>query len=222
MNTLAKVLLGLTAGYVGYKVLASSGGRAVSGALNNGVATPRGLYQGDPRWNRTLVGNSALTCGNVGCGLTSLTMAANAFHGTNLTPDQANDIIKASGGGFDGPNLFFPAAAAALRMSAPESKRIRFAAHAALPTLRGCIDETLAAGGLAIIDISYDGGANHAHFILCYARDAQGNYLCKDPARPSDSAGHHTDQPTKLPPDLQTMAGSKQYTGEAVIPLFPA
>lgn len=180
------------------------------------VAAVPAYAQGDARWAAVPVGEGREPFSAVGCMVTSLTAAAGALGTSTSTPPQANDAIKAAGG-FSGTSLILTKAAATLGLRAVEGERIR-AGQGTRGELRAALDDTLDRGGLALVHVDYDTASPTAnHFILCFARDADGAYLCHDVAGPAAKV-------IKLAPatlDVQRTP-SRRYTAAGVAPLWRA
>lgn len=172
------------------------------------------LNQGAGPWAPKPVGDSTQSFAHVGCFLTSLTAATNMLRGLTLTPDGVNATLVKHGRCFIGADLILQTAATVLGLRADEKTRLRRGAQPTLAALKARIDETLLAGGLCIIDISYDGGKSHAHFVLCYGKDAAGDYLCMDPA-----GGVLIELNASLFAQRTT---TKTYLGGGVAPVFKA
>jgi hypothetical protein len=147
------------------------------------------LRQGDPRWGGKLLGQSdKTTIAGAGCLLTTLTMARNAFYGSTMTPDVANDLILQRGG-FSGPNLLSGTGkpAEALGMVTPPNALLREqSSFAALGQLAG---EILDRGGIPVIHVTYDGDFVGDHFLLVSKRLAGGNFEAVDPGGRQGTAG---------------------------------
>ncbi len=207
MQTRTKILLGIAAAAAAFLLFSnrdaveSFGGRVRDFLAQNASA-----------WGRKILGFGTATIGGAGCFLTVLTMAANTLKGRSMTPDTANDIVKAAGG-FDGSLLILPTAARALGVVANESERIRNSPN--ISSLRAKIDDTLARGGLAIVAVNKGVTTGTGdHFILVHSSSAEG-YAGADPATGKD---------TILDGNLRGTAhwgsAAVPYTGVGVAPVF--
>lgn len=166
------------------KIAVVVGGAGLGYALFfGGLSVRRYLLQNGP-WGGRLLGNSSsLTIGSAGCMLTSLTMAANLLTGTDWDPPDAQEIILA-GGGFSGGLLKLPTAASTLGLSAPEKERIH--PHASVDALRARIDDALAKGGVAMVNVDKAYTGTGEHFILVTKKTMKG-YAGADPATGKDT-----------------------------------
>ncbi len=135
------------------------------------------LYQNDPQWKDTKLGNQASeTIGSWGCLLTSITMMLNAA-GYNETPATANEKLK-QGGGFDSAMLIpcmvpyvFPNVS--LRAFEPCEGR-------AAPTAQ--MDAALAAGKPIIVCVDWNPKEEgvQTHWVLLKEKK-DNDYLIYDP-----------------------------------------
>jgi hypothetical protein len=150
----------------------------LAGASSGGVPmsrTVKGLVQNGP-WGKIQLGNGPSTIGGGGCLLTAMTMAANAFFGTALTPAQTNEIGK-SAGAFVGSDLDVEKMAAALGLIVVA--RIRNT-PSDLAGMLSIINEVLDLEGFAILNVDYTDDTKGDHFVLINGRTTTG-FTAVDP-----------------------------------------
>jgi uncharacterized protein YgiM (DUF1202 family) len=165
------------------------------------------LYQNDPRWKNTKLGNqSTETIGSWGCLMTSLAMVANGY-GFDETPESINNKMKAAGG-FQGA-MIIPAV---LPNICPGLLYKGYQPCEDTPAPMTQIDAALDADKPVIAQVDWSPKAGlQTHWILLYQKSG-GDYYMKDPYRYS---GDSPDKKLKVL-DRYTHAGkdiSKAITG---------
>lgn len=210
METRTKILLG-GALFAVVWLAASSRARA-AGFIGGGFMQP--LNQGDPAWKNTLVGNSTRTCGDVGCVVTSMAMAANSLRGTNWTPADLRPGYAAGlkATDYSGAGLVLESAAQKLGLKCFDRIVDSQRNQAGIDNMRALIEATLANAGVAVLRVDYDLSSPETnHTIVCYAHSPAG-YECMDPAG---------GKPITLDERLFLQRTStKQYSCNGVAPLF--
>ncbi len=186
-NPIDPISVGLMFG-LGFALKAYANSRSGSGSFLGGAAV-KVLRQADPQWSKDTLGNSTTTIGYAGCLLTVLTMIHNFLLSDNITPGEANRIVR-NAGGFQGALTIVPTAAQALGLSAPETLRIR-GAPSGDPRLTQLVDIALSSGGVAVCHVDHNEGGSFSadqlsslsgdHFILIFGKRGD-TYLAADPA----------------------------------------
>jgi len=135
----------------------------------------KNLYQNDPQWKSSPLGNSTESIGGWGCLLTSITMMLNGV-GYDETPLTVNEKMKAAGG-FQGA-FFVPSVVpyvfpnVTYRGVEPCETR---------PAPIGSIDAALAAGKPVIVQVDWNKDAGiQTHFVLLKERRGD-DYVIYDP-----------------------------------------
>ncbi len=178
-------------------------------------------WQNDPKWGFEDVGESTEDLGNVGCLVTSLTMAYNWLMKPEipLTPKDMNDWLKENPDAFIGANMVVAKAAEHVGLSAPEKARTR--GKPGDPRLVEALKEALATStftgtpkGVAILHVSKDGGPKGHHFVLARVLD-DGFVAVDDPA-----LGRTIDMPlSTLSVNVYWRKALKKYAVVSVIPV---
>lgn len=138
----------------------AGGGGAVS---TNGVP----LYaQGDPQWGKDKMGKSGKTIHQIGCAMTSTTMALNKTSGKSFTPKDMNTYLNGHGGYTDGGAIYWGKAAEYV------SK-----AYTGKAYTKANVDGELNAGRPVVISVKSGG-----HWVCVAGRQADGSYIIHDPA----------------------------------------
>ncbi len=164
---------------IGLGVFAVLGG----GGLLAGKRIKQFFWQGSAPWGSLLLGFGNSSIASAGCLLTAMTMAGNALAGSDFTPDETNEIVKA-GNGFTGSELIIPTAADVLGMRAGTRTPVN---SSSVGQMVGAIDQALSNNGLAIIHVAKNLVTNTGeHFIICHSKTSQG-YACADPATGADT-----------------------------------
>jgi len=133
------------------------------------------LYQNDPKWKATKLGNSNETIGGWGCLMTSTTMLLNGI-GYSETPDTVNEKMKAKGG-FQGA-FFIPSI---LPYIWPNCAYRDMQPCESSPAPIAQIDAAVAAGKGVILQVDWNKQAGiQTHFVL--VKEKKGNdYILYDP-----------------------------------------
>ena len=133
------------------------------------------LYQNDPKWKGTKLGNSNETIGGWGCLLTSTTMMLNGI-GYSETPDSVNDKMK-NAGGFQGA-FFIPSV---LPYVWPNCAFRDVVPCESWPAPLDQIDAAVAAGKPVILQVDWNKQAGiQTHFVLVKERKGD-DYVLYDP-----------------------------------------
>ncbi len=133
------------------------------------------LYQNDPKWKSSSLGNSSETIGGWGCLLTSVTMMLNGL-GYNETPLTVNEKMKGSGG-FQGA-FFIPSM---LPYAYPNCVYKGMQPCENSPAPLADIDAAVAAGRPVILQVDWNKEAGiQTHFVLVKERVGE-DYSLYDP-----------------------------------------
>ena len=151
--------------YTTTKKPSSGGGNAGGGGAVSASGVP--LYaQGDSKWGSDLMGKSGKTIRQIGCAMTSTTMALNKTSGKSFTPKQMNTYLNGHGGYTSGGAIYWGTAAGYV------SK-----AYTAKSYTKGNVDGELNAGRPVVISVKSEG-----HWVCVAGRNADGTYVIHDPA----------------------------------------
>lgn len=140
--------------------------------------------QGDQRWSSKQLGKGSRTIGQAGCLLTCLTMIARSnTDQKDITPDQANDKIKAQKHGFIGSGLNVPTASSILGIGA-DVDREPCDDHDDISRIKQMVEQERP----VVIGIDYKDGQSSAiaatdHFVvvLAMSKDRR-HFFIADPA----------------------------------------
>lgn len=137
----------------------------------------RPLNQADRRWGAIPLGNSNIQ--NIGCCLTSYTMAYNYLlnPSSELTPDKSIDIAKRSRSIDSRGWIIHSSLAQALNMSFVDEIK-----NTNNNNLRNFIESGLNSGDALLFHVDWKEGIEGDHWIMCYKKDDSGNYFCNDPS----------------------------------------
>lgn len=126
-------------------------------------------FQHDPRWGKDTIGGSAETMADVGCTVSSLSMAL-AHHGIEMSPGQLNQQLKEKGGytkeGWLIWHKVFEVTGGRVEITLPDQ-----------PTY-ALMDQALTAGQPIVANITMNGTV--LHWVLIVGKAGQ-EYLIKDP-----------------------------------------
>ena len=151
--------------YTTTKKPSTGGGNAGGGGAVSASGVP--LYaQGDSKWGSDLMGKSGKTIRQIGCAMTSTTMALNKTSGKSFTPKQMNTYLNGHGGYTSGGAIYWGTAAGYV------SK-----AYTAKSYTKGNVDGELNAGRPVVISVKSEG-----HWVCVAGRNADGTYVIHDPA----------------------------------------
>ncbi len=138
----------------------STGGSAVS---TDGVP----LYaQGDSRWGGDYMGSSGKTIKQIGCAMTSTTMALNKTAGKSFTPKDMNNYLNKNGGYTSGGAIYWGTAAKYVSKS-----------YTAKSYTKANVDGELNAGRPVVVSVKSEG-----HWVCVAGRKSDGSYIIHDPA----------------------------------------
>ena len=138
------------------------------------IGSVRPLWQRDPRWANVKLGTSDTTIGSYGCLLNDITMYVNWLLGTNYTPAQMNEIIKAENGFVKGNLLRFASVWEAFHEIAAD----KFIRTPLTPAPLSEIDAVLADGRPVIVETRQN--KRTEHWVLIVGK-RDGRYVCNDP-----------------------------------------
>lgn len=137
------------------------------------------LNQGDSRWKTIQLGQQNI--GAIGCCLTSYTMAHNYLRNPSspLTPDRAAEIGKSAGGFNYKGYVVHSILAQSLKMNVIGDTR---GASISTNQLRELIESGLNNRNAILFHVDWKNDPAGDHWIMCYKKDNNGNYVCNDPA----------------------------------------
>ncbi|MBQ9818521.1 MAG: SH3 domain-containing protein [Proteobacteria bacterium] len=122
--------------------------------------------QGDSRWGGDYMGKSGKTIKQIGCAMTSTTMALNKTSGKSFTPKDMNKYLNNNGGYTSGGAIYWGTAAKYVNKS-----------YTAKSYTKGNVDGELNAGRPVVISVKSEG-----HWVCVAGRKSDGTYIIHDPA----------------------------------------
>ncbi len=170
------------------------------------------LSQLDPRWKDKKLGTSTSSIGEYGCALVCVTLLANYYTSSTLTPDEMNDKLVAVNG-FASGNLLKWEALSAIFPQITFDRRVDCPDN---PAPLDVVDQYLEARKPVIALVDYNPATKkiEQHFVLIVGKDA-GDYFMADPmCQPGDGVYYLSaryGQPAKA------ICGLRLYSG----PLLP-
>ncbi len=122
--------------------------------------------QGDSRWGSDWMGSSGKTIHQIGCAMTSTTMALNKTSGKSFTPKDMNKYLNSHGGYTSGGAIYWGTAAAYVGKS-----------YTAKSYTKANVDGELNAGRPVVVSVKSEG-----HWVCVAGRKSDGTYIIHDPA----------------------------------------
>ncbi len=125
------------------------------------------LYsQVDPKWSGDYMGYSGCTIGEIGCAMTSTTMALNKISGKSFTPKDMNNYLNSVGGYTGDGSIYWNTAAQYVGKS-----------YTGREYSKAVVDNELNSGRPVVISVNYNG-----HWVCVAGRKSDGSYIIHDPS----------------------------------------